>query len=757
MADFFSNLGSGIRLPDARIGGSNPLPTSLAGPAGINGDPDGRYNFNGNLLDGIGPYAGPDGGRMGSDRNYQQIPHRMQHIIPKLYLPKAQYLGVNERVEVSHSVDQGDIAFVIASERVQHLVLPSTQYNGPRMQMPSRNAFVNLPTVNYLLAGLQRLTQAHDIKGSKRGAWAQLADDLQFNITNPNRLAEILKLVSTRLLPYGICAGSEHQGGKHETGLAPVQAAANHVTTMTVDGQNRDLVNYWRASNISAGDILIFRLEKVPTKQFTLNHYYKQMVFEDFGSQQVCYQLVPDVFRMSYDPEKTLDQKKLQPPLSHPTLTMNNEAQYDYRIDGYWKIGQMFHHRNAHDMECNNYSDDKVFLRGQLMQITFAPTWIQFGERRSLTNKPTTNSQMGLTGHDNDSKKRKADEDEMKKRKLIRPRTSGTNPSGGNPYAGVVVAPAPVFTGRQRCEALFTLLEALDTRDEWKRQVGELQADAGLLNFMNVARYITDAAQQWNSSLANYPFFQFWEEINTMLRDHATDMNDPTTWALPNPVYGEDEKKIQIIIKKIDTDLSTIAYNAAEQPYNRLHMDAQSLKNQANLNWTSKGEINAGILAIQNRIRPLLTAAQAATEADKVSSYTMQIATWNSMIRALTDNLRTPMDQIDIDTMTVNWITAGGGGLGPTPFVFQAHFEAGELFDVNETVLPGNVIPPSSNQPSSNSASDNGSMPPPKPKIVVRKAADVMESGGSKGGSSKKSNKNGGLFSRRKETDNDTS
>ena len=163
MADLFSNLGSGIRLPDARIGGSNPLPTSLAGPAGINGDPDGRYNFNGNLLDGIGPYAGPDGGRMGSDRNYQQIPHRMQHIIPKLYLPKAQYLSSNERVELSHSVDQGDIAFVIVSERVQHLVLPSTQYNGPRMQMPSRNAFVNLPTVNYLLAGLQRLSKDQDI------------------------------------------------------------------------------------------------------------------------------------------------------------------------------------------------------------------------------------------------------------------------------------------------------------------------------------------------------------------------------------------------------------------------------------------------------------------------------------------------------------------------------------------------------------------------------------------------------------------
>ena len=346
MTDFFSNLNSGIRFPDARIGGSGPLPTSLSGPAGINGDPDGRYNFNGNLLDGIAPYAGADGGRMGSDRNYQQIPHRMQHIIPKLYLPNAQYLGNAgkgvDRVGLSHAVDQGDIAFVIVSNRVQHLVLPQTQYNGPKMQMPSRNAFVNLPTVNYLLAGLHRLgadSNPLETRGKQRGAWAQLADDLGFKFDNDNRLAEILRLVSTRILPYGICAGSEHQGGKHETGLAPVQAAANHVTTMTVDGQNRDLVNYWRASDVSAGDVLIFRLEKLPTQEFTLNHYYKEMTYQAFNEPQVCYQLVPDVFRMNYTPEKTLDQKSDQLKLGHKNTafeaTLNDDAHknaYDFRL-----------------------------------------------------------------------------------------------------------------------------------------------------------------------------------------------------------------------------------------------------------------------------------------------------------------------------------------------------------------------------------------------------------------------------------------
>ena len=54
-------------MPDARINGGGPLPTSLSGPAGINGDPDGKINFNSDLLSGITPYADAKGGRMGSD------------------------------------------------------------------------------------------------------------------------------------------------------------------------------------------------------------------------------------------------------------------------------------------------------------------------------------------------------------------------------------------------------------------------------------------------------------------------------------------------------------------------------------------------------------------------------------------------------------------------------------------------------------------------------------------------------------------
>ena len=57
---------------------------------------------------------------------------------------------------------------------------------------------------------------------------------------------------------------------------------------------------------------------------------------------------------------------------------------YDYRFDGYWRIGQVFHHRNANDLDVKNYADDTCFLRGQLMKLTFAPVWVQMEERKSL-------------------------------------------------------------------------------------------------------------------------------------------------------------------------------------------------------------------------------------------------------------------------------------------------------------------------------------------------------------------------------------
>jgi hypothetical protein len=137
MTDFFGGLDSGnIRFTDSRINGGGPLPTSLSGPEGINGNPDGRYNFNDSLLSGIAPYAGPKSGRMGSDRNYQNIPHRKQYPVPKIFLPESAW-DTNETFDMSHPIDMGDVAFNIVMNHKQYIL---TNYN----------AFANICT-NFLI------------------------------------------------------------------------------------------------------------------------------------------------------------------------------------------------------------------------------------------------------------------------------------------------------------------------------------------------------------------------------------------------------------------------------------------------------------------------------------------------------------------------------------------------------------------------------------------------------------------------------
>ncbi len=157
MTDFFAGLtGGNIRFTDARIDGDGPLPTSLSGPEGINGDPDGRYNFNNSLLEGVTPYAYGQG-RMGSDRNYQQIPNRKQFPVPPLWLPETTPQAETS-FQVSHPIDMGDVAFIINVRYKHYLLQPGPHAHfqqGKDTTLPQFNVLCNICTVNYLLAGLQ--------------------------------------------------------------------------------------------------------------------------------------------------------------------------------------------------------------------------------------------------------------------------------------------------------------------------------------------------------------------------------------------------------------------------------------------------------------------------------------------------------------------------------------------------------------------------------------------------------------------------
>jgi hypothetical protein len=280
MPSLFDQI-SGFEFPDVLMN-SGPLPSTASGPVGSNGSIDGVINGTSALLENITPHALGKSARTGSDRNYQQIPHRYPYIIPKIYLPEFRGEG---HIPVSHAVDQGDIAFLL--------------YGSKRAWWTSREqfltcalqcAFATIDVVNYILACLQ---------GSDSNRWDKIRRDVveddemyqaltrqaktthTFGAKTPAHDLLIFHVVRTlvqeKFVPHGICAGSEHQGGQHETGTKPVQSAVNFVIPMTVDGKNIDLVNYWYGKSIVAGDELIFRLarKKIDTTTFVLSSYYK--------------------------------------------------------------------------------------------------------------------------------------------------------------------------------------------------------------------------------------------------------------------------------------------------------------------------------------------------------------------------------------------------------------------------------------------------------------------------------------------------
>jgi hypothetical protein len=102
------------------------------------------------------------------------------------------------------------------------------------------------------------------------------------------------------------------------------------MTTMTVDGQNRDLMNYWHSHTIHAGDHLILALRETfppkPQEIFSLNSYYKEPVTQTVtvGEQSYC-QLKTQVYGCAAD--------------SHTGLFFDD---FDYRRHTYWHIAQTF-------------------------------------------------------------------------------------------------------------------------------------------------------------------------------------------------------------------------------------------------------------------------------------------------------------------------------------------------------------------------------------------------------------------------------
>jgi len=361
---FFDKL-SNVRKPDV-VMNSGPLPTH--GPPSF---PNAKINYNSDLLSGISPYEYGEPDHISSQTSYTNIAHRIQKIVPCIHFPNANSEG---SFPLSHAVDTGDIAFVLRLDRRSNVMRGNASFE--RLQLSRAvDPLVNMQAVNYLLAGIQRYWNNLDMTN-----WQQLLVDLRFvdDVYSDRKafnVSDAIRFITEVARPFGIPHTSEMQGGQHEGSSKAVTFPVNFVSAFLVDGRVDNLCNVFNNCNISNGDELILKLEKLPisTKdgnvKYHLNHWSKQLAVQQFkfepGGVNTAWQIVPSVLS-TYEPRQVSEN-------------------YDYREHGYWHILRsqvMAKTESADDWryEASNrgiYYDDRVVLRGALLEGTFTPTWVE--------------------------------------------------------------------------------------------------------------------------------------------------------------------------------------------------------------------------------------------------------------------------------------------------------------------------------------------------------------------------------------------
>ena len=372
MAGLFSDL-AGIRRPEVVLN-SGPLPSASGLPSAFNATTDAHINYGSTLLGDIDAYSYGEPDRLSSQTSYMNIPHKIQKIIPELRLPDAR--DGTSTFLLSHAVDDGDVAFSIRVRRNAGTI--DQMHTFERMELGHAvDPFVNLATVNYLLAGIQRYwNRPSAVK------WHQFMVDTDF-APNPTQAKQdftvrhALQFLRDIARPFGIAHGSEKQGGQHEGSGAPVSFPVNFITSLLISGRYENLVNMWRESDVSAGDDLIVHLAWLPickpdgSMEYGLNHWRKGTIRQRFdyeeGGVNFGWQVVPAVFCL------------------HPPIGIREG--YDWRQHGYWHVARTLFmkgreltqrlERESIVQSC--YNDDSRFLRGSLLEGTFEPVWVQHG------------------------------------------------------------------------------------------------------------------------------------------------------------------------------------------------------------------------------------------------------------------------------------------------------------------------------------------------------------------------------------------
>ena len=413
MSDFFGGI-YGHRMPDSIINGGGPLPPSGGLPAPLHDTADGKINYNSTLLGDLTPYSYGQSQYISSDTSFINIPHLIPKVIPELFIPCANP-DSNQTVPLSHSVSDSDIAFVLKLDRNSDFctILSKPMFDRQRTLL-TVDPFINLVTINYLLAGLQVcMTPNH----TSPSTWFRLLHDLDRKKWGNQETCELnfeglVHIVKNLIAPFGIVRGSDKQGGQSQYGYGPSTWPACFIATMNIDGIDENVVNLWTKHELPGGSRVVLRLKpcKLP-KTYTLTHN-KGMVRQqiqmntlnqDHGTNFV-WQLVPDVFDLEFHPyaqdltpfaklPKGFELEDMRCS-THPSLRGKSNQDLEdghtkkhmnwlrsvrsWQDTGYWHIGLTHLKMGGLAADQDYYFDDMhLGMRQPHLKMTFEPQWMK--------------------------------------------------------------------------------------------------------------------------------------------------------------------------------------------------------------------------------------------------------------------------------------------------------------------------------------------------------------------------------------------
>ena len=421
MGDFFGGLRSGIQFPQV-VMNQGPLPGSGGLPTPLHEGPDARINYNSSLLGDLTPYAYGEPGYLSSQNAYLNIPHKIQKIVPVVYLPEAK-IPAQDIIDLSHPIDDGDIAFVLRLDRSSMFCTGLRNGSMRRAGLGTAiDPFVNLCTLNYILSGAQLA-----VNNEAQNLWTELLSNLDKDRfgrqggagrdyadgQDPINLGDVIHLIRHCIRPFGVTRGSEKQGGQDEATMSPATWPVSFVVSLTIDGKESNVLNIWHNHNMSAGDDLVLRLKPMPIKPYTLNHYYKgvkRQAWDKVVDVTHVWQLVPDLmsissltgkekeawtaglagmprslsnlrYKYNYNPRKDPHSCKSRPPppplLIRPDFFSRWAVEIDEHVAwqelGYWHIGRSQVLTRKYGEEEYWHNDLANSLRTNHLDITFQP------------------------------------------------------------------------------------------------------------------------------------------------------------------------------------------------------------------------------------------------------------------------------------------------------------------------------------------------------------------------------------------------